>query len=487
VEIALKELVLQPATRIEGHAKVIVRLDDKGEVEDARVHIIELRGFERFCVGRRAEDMPWITTRICGVCPWAHHLASVKAVEAAFGVRPPEAAVELRHLAYLCDKIVDYILHFYFMAGPDFLVGPTKKYEERNIFNVITVFPEIASRIVRARSQAHMLTELIAGKRIHPVAAVPGGFSKPLKVDDKDKAKELAVAIRDFAIFTMDFAKKNMFPQYIDQVKELGLVRTAFLGLVDSDGRLNHYDGRLRYMRADGSTVEFDPAEYSTYIGEQVKDWSYVKFPYWRQDGGLSLDPALPKGVYRVGPLARVNCCDAISTPLAQSELKEFRRLFGRPAQPPLLYNYARIIELLYAAERVCQMLADPGILSTEVKKAVSPREGRGVGVVEASRGTLIHDYTTDAEGLIKKVNLVVATTHNNAAINMSVKQAATSLIKHGKYNEGLLNQIEMVIRAHDPCLSCATHLLNGRIALQLDIMKSDGSVRTMCNSRGEI
>jgi F420-non-reducing hydrogenase large subunit len=471
-----KEIVIQPVTRIEGHAKVVIQLDDEGNVADAKMHTVELRGFEKFCIGRKVEDMPWIMPRICGVCPWAHHLASAKAVDAAFGVEIPEAGKKLRHLAYLGDKVMDFILHFYMLSGPDFVMGPDADYRVRNVLGIVKTNPELGKKVIHHHHLAHRLVELIAGKRIHPVAAVAGGFTKPLSEEDRDKALEMAKELLEFAKFSIANAKENIFPKYLDVVKSLGVINTGFMGLV-KDGYLNHYEGNIRLMEPDGSYEDFPPEKYTDYIAEHIEPWSYMKFPYSKKAGKLVLDVDNPVGVYRVNTLARINVCDKILTPLAQKELEEFRSSFGRPAQLTLLYHWARLIEMLYCAEHAVQLLEDPDITSTDVKVPVQPRAGRGVGVVEASRGTLIHDYETDENGLLKDVNLIVATQHNNAAINLSIKKAAQDLIKGGKYDQGVLNRVEMAIRPYDTCLSCATHSLDGRIALRLDIVDADGQV----------
>jgi len=472
-----REIVIQPVTRIEGHAKVVIQLNDEGNVSDARVHILELRGFEKFCEGRPVEEMPQITPRICGVCPWAHHLASAKAADAVFGVKIPEAAKKLRELSYMMEMAADRILHFYFLSGPDFVMGPDANYKERNVIGIAMKFPDLARKAVRARHLGTVMTEIVAGKAVHPVAAVPGGFGKVLKEEERDKVLEMAKEVHDFAVFSMRYAKESIFPKYIDMVKSLAVFNTSFLGTVTDDGAMNFYDGKLRMMSPDGSYEDFPPENYLDYIAEHVEPWTYMKFPYQKKTGKLSVDPDNPVGIYRVNALARVNVCDKIPTPLAQEELQEFRKLFGRPAQPTLLFHWARLIELLYASERTLELLDDQQILSRDIRVAVKPRAARGVGVVEASRGTLIHDYESNENGMIKDVNLLVATVQNNAAMNMSVKSAARELIRNGRFDEGILNRVEMVIRPYDPCLSCGTHDMPGRIAIKLDIVDSRGQL----------
>ena len=473
----MKQIVIQPVTRIEGGAKVVIQLDDQGNVADARFQILELRGFEKFCMGRPVEEMPRITCRICGVCPMSHHLASAKACDAIFGVEPPPAGRKLRELANAVAYIEEHILHFYFLAGADFIMGPDADYSVRNVFGILGKLPEVGRKVVRMRHMGAKMVETLCGKSIHPVAAVPGGFSKPLTEEERQQLLEMANEEVEFAKFSIAYAKENIFPNYLDTVKTLGVIKTGFLGTVDDDGALNLYDGKLRMMTADGQYEEFAAADYLDYIGEHIEPWAFVKFPYYKKAGGFSMDLDNPVGIYRTNTLARMNVCDKIATPLAQKELEEFREKFGRPVQQTLLYNWARLIELLYNAERAVELLNDPDITSTETRIPVTPRAARGVGCVEAPRGTLIHDYETDEKGLITKCNLIVGTTHNHAPINMSVKQAAMSLIKGGQYDETVLNKVEMAIRAYDPCLSCASHSLDGQIAVKIDIQNASGEI----------
>ncbi len=472
-----KKIVIQPVTRLEGHAKVTIQLDDSGNVSDTMVHIVELRGFEKFCVGRPVEELPRITTSICGVCPWSHHLASAKTCDAVFGVEIPPAARKLRELCNAIAFTEEHILHFYFLAGADFVMGPDADYSIRNVIGIAQKFPDIAKKVVRNRHLGAKMLEIISGKSIHPVAAVPGGYSKALTPEERDKMLEMANEVLEFAKFSIDYAKKNLFPPYIDAVKTLGVIKTGFLGTVTKDGTLDLYDGVLRMMQADGSYEDFTYDKYTDYIEEHIEPWTYLKFPYMKKAGKLSMDLENPVGVYRTNTLARMNVCDKIKTPLAQKEFEEFRNEFGRPVQLTLLYNWARLIELLYNAEYAVQLLEDPEITSKDTRVPVKPRAARGIGCVEAPRGTLIHDYETDENGIVTNVNLIVGTTHNNAPINMSVRKAAVDLIKNGKYDQGILNRVEMAIRAYDPCLSCATHNLDGSIAVKVSIVDASGKV----------
>jgi len=448
-----KVLNIAPVSRIEGHAKIAIHLDDNGNVEDAFLHIQSLRGFEKFIEGRAAEEVPRIVNRICGICPWMHHLAANKAVDGAFGVTPTLTGYKLREMCQVMAHINDKILHFFFLAAPDFILGPDADYSVRNVMGVVKAEPELANRVVKMRQLGQMLLDKFAGKAIHPVAGVVGGFAKPMIEEERKELLEGTRTLLDFATFALDYAQKKVFPKYLDVMSDLGMIRTGFLGTVDrEDGSLRLYDGKLRLMKADSSFIDFEGEEYLDHLGEHVEPWGYSKMPYARSwDEGFDMTPAAPKGIYRANTLARINVCEKISTPKAQAALEIFRESFGRPAQQTLLYHYARLIELLYACERTIELLEWEGITNPDVRAKATPKAGRGVGVVEAPRGTLIHDYSTDENGCITSANLIVGTTHNIAPMNMSVKQAATSLIKDGVYNEGLLNQVEMAVRAYDP------------------------------------
>lgn len=474
----VKTLTIAPVSRIEGHGKVTIQLDDSGNVSDALFQTVELRGFEKFCIGRPVEELPRIVTSICGICPWSHHLASAKANDAVFGVTIPPAGRKLRELCNSIAYTEEHILHFYFLAGPDFVMGPDANYGVRNVIGIAKEHPEIAKQVVRNRHLGAQMLNIVSGKSIHPVTAVPGGFSKPLTETERQKTLKMAEEVLEFAKWSMKFAKENIFPKYIDAIKTIGTIKTGFLGTVADGGAFNVYDGKLRLMKPDGSYEEFTYDQYTEKIGEKILPWSYMKFPYaksWNE--GFDMNLANPKGIYRTNTLARINVADKMSTPLAQAEFTEFRKQFGRPAQHTLLYNYARLIELLYNAENAVNLLKDKEITIKETRTAVKPCAARGIGCVEAPRGTLIHDYETDDKGLVTNVNLIVGTTHNNAPINMSVKQAATTLIKNGKYDQGILNKVEMAVRAYDPCLSCATHNLDGTIAVKVEIYNHKGKL----------
>ncbi len=443
---------IAPITRIEGHASIAIHLDDQGNVADAKVHVMSLRGFEKFVEGKPAEEIPRIVNRICGICPWMHHLASNKAVDGCFGVTPPPAGRKLRELMQTIAHAEDKLLHFFFLAAADFVMGPDSDYAVRNVIGVAKANPELAQKVVRMRYMAKMILEKFSGKAIHPHAGVAGGFSKPLLEEDRKEFLAQMRELLDFALFTMEFAKTQVFPKYLSTIESLGVIKTGFIGTVDDGGALNLYDGKIRLMKPDGSTTDFSPQDYTEYLGEQVVPHSYGKFPYARcWNEGFSMDLNDPKGIYRANCLARINVVDRIPTPRAQAELEELREKFGRPAQATLLYHWARLIEEIYACEHAIELLEDPEITDPNIRAHVEPCAGRGVGVVEAPRGTLIHDYSTDEKGLITRANLIVGTTHNLGPINMSVNQAARALIKNGSVDEGILNKIEMAVRAYDP------------------------------------
>jgi F420-non-reducing hydrogenase large subunit len=444
---------IQPITRIEGHARVAIHLDDAGNVADAKFHVMALRGFEKFCEGRPVEEMPRIVNRICGICPWNHHLSSVKATDGVYGVTPPPTAVKLRRLAQHLAWIPDKLLHFYFLAAPDFVLGPDADPAVRNVIGIAQAAPELAKKVVHYRQQGAMLLERWLGKVIHPVAAVTGGFSRPLLEEERQRFLAETREQLEFAKFTINHAKTEVFPKYLETVKSLGVINTGFIGTVTEDGTHDIYDGKIRLMKPDGTYDDFPYEDYTDHLGEHIEPWTYGKMPFAKKwaDGQFSMDLENPQGIYRSNALSRINVCDQIGTPEAQKELEEFRGQFGRPAQLTLLYHWARLIELVNNCERAIELLEDPEITGRDIRAKVEVKAGEGVGCVEAPRGTLIHHYAGDENGMITKANLIVGTTHNQAPINMSIKQAATQLIKDGTYDQGVLNRVEMAIRAYDP------------------------------------
>jgi F420-non-reducing hydrogenase large subunit len=471
----VKKIVIDPITRLEGHGKIAIFLNDAGEVENAYMQIPELRGFERFCIGRKAEDMPLLTSRICGVCPVAHHMAGTKALDAAFNVEPPSAAKKLRELMYCGYFIYDHTLHFYYLGGPDFIVGPDAPSEKRNIIGVIEKAGlDIGKEVIKHRAYGQRITELIGGKATHPVCGLPGGISKALSEENRQEIEKMATSTVEFAKFTLklfhDIVLENS--KYVDLIKsDIYTLKTYYMGLVDDDNKVNFYDGKVRVVDPSGNEfLKFEPKDYLSHLEEHVEEWTYVKFPYLKKVGWKGFVDGSDSGVYRVGPLGRLNASDGMATPLAQAEYEVmYKTLGGKPVHSTLAFHWARLIELLYAAERAVELVKDPEITSTNIRnKPSEPSEG--VGIVEAARGTLIHHYILDNDALIKDMNLIVATTNNCPAINMSIRNAAKGLIHNNKVDQGLLNMVEMAFRAYDPCLACATHCAVGQMPLTVEI-----------------
>jgi F420-non-reducing hydrogenase large subunit len=471
----MKEIVIDPITRLEGHGKITIFLNDQGNVENAYLQVPELRGFERFCEGRRAEDLPIITTRICGVCPVAHHMAGAKACDAAFNVEPTETAKKLRELEYCGYYIYDHILHFYFLGGPDFVVGPDAPPAKRNILGVIEKAGlEIGKEVIKHRAYGQRITAIIGGRATHPVTALPGGISKALSEEDRQEIEKMVRSCVEFAKFSLqlfgDIVLKNM--DYVNLIKsEPYTLKTYYMGTVDKNNKVNFYDGDVRIVDTQGNEfVKFEPSKYLDVIEEHVEPWTYVKLPYLRKMGWKGLVDGSESGIYRVGPLGRLNAADGMATPMAQGEYERmYKTLGGKPVHATLAFHWARLIELMYAAERALELVTDPDITGKDIRN--KPGEpGEGVGIVEAARGTLIHHYILDENALAKKVNLIVATTHNAPGICMSIKNAAKGLIRNGTVNNGLLNKVEMAFRAYDPCFACATHFTIGQMPLQVEI-----------------
>ena len=475
----MKKISIDPITRLEGHGKIDIFLDDAGNVANAYMIIPELRGFEKFCEGRKAEDMPIITTRICGVCPVAHHMAAAKAIDAAFNVEPTETAKKLRELMYCGYIIYDHILHFYFLGGPDFIVGPDAPAAERNILGVINKAGlDVGKDVIKHRAYGQRLTAILGGKATHPVCGIPGGISKALSEEGRQEIEKMAKSCVEFAKFSLnlfnDVVLKN--EDYVNMIRsDIYTMRTYYMGLVDNDNKVNFYDGKVRVVDPEGKEfVRFAPNEYLDIIEEHVEPWTYVKFPYLKNIGWNGFVDGANSGIYRVGPLGRLNASEGMATPLAQQEFERmYKTLGGKPVHSTLAFHWARLIELLYASERAIELVQDPEITSKDIRNPVGA-PGEGVGIVEAARGTLIHHYILDEDALVKKVNLIVATTNNSAAINLSIRDAAKGLIKNNVVNEGLLNKVEMAFRAYDPCMACATHFAVGQMPLQVMIYDSE-------------
>ncbi|NIO37757.1 Ni/Fe hydrogenase subunit alpha [Candidatus Bathyarchaeota archaeon] len=471
----MKEVTIDPITRLEGHGKITIFLNDDGNVENAYFQVPELRGFEKFCEGRRAEDLPIITTRICGVCPVAHHMAGAKACDAAFNVEPTETAKKLRELEYSAYYIYDHILHFYFLGGPDFVVGPDSPVAKRNILGVIEKAGlDIAKEVIKHRAYGQKITGILGGRPTHPVSALPGGMAKALSEEDRQSIEEMVRSCVDFAKFTLklfdDIVLKN--EDYVNLItSEPYTLKTHYMGTVDKNNKVNFYDGDVRVVDPEGNEfVKFAPSDYLDVVEEHVEPWTYVKLPYLKKIGWKGLVDGPRSGIYRVGPLGRLNAADGMATPLAQAEYERmYQTLGGKPVHATLAFHWARLIELMYATERTLELVTDPDITKKDIRN--KPGEpGEGVGIVEAARGTLIHHYILDENALAKKVNLIVATTHNAPGICMSIKNAAKGLIHDGDVNDGILNMVEMAFRAYDPCFACATHFAIGEMPLKVKI-----------------
>jgi len=471
----MKEITIDPITRLEGHGRIQIFLNEEGNVANAYLQIPELRGFERFCMGRKGEDLPQITPRICGVCPVAHHMASTKALDAAFHVDPPLAAKKLRELMYSGYYVYDHTLHFYFLGSPDFVVGPTAPAAERNILGVINrVGLDVAKEVIKHRAYGQKITAMIGGKATHPVCGLPGGMSKALSEEERREIEKMAESCVKFAQFTMqvfnDVVLKNK--QYVDVIlSDAYKHRTYYMGQVDENNRVNFYDGKIRVVTPEGREfARWAPVDYLNNVEEHVEEWTYVKLPYLKKVGWKGLVDGPESGIYRVGPLGRLNASEGMATPLAQEEYKRmYETLGGRPVHSTLAFHWARLIELLYAAERTLELSRDKDVTSKDIRNQPG-QPGEGVGIVEAPRGTLIHHYALDEDGLAKKVNLIVATVNNAPAICMSIRDAAKGLIKGGVVNDGLLNMVEMAFRAYDPCFGCATHFAVGQMPLEISI-----------------
>jgi F420-non-reducing hydrogenase large subunit len=479
----MTRISIDPITRLEGHGKIEIFLDDQGNVENCYLQIPELRGFEVFCLGRPAEEMPRLTNRICGVCPEAHHMAAAKALDALYKVEPPPAGRKLRELLYMAFFVTDHTTHFYALGGPDFVVGPDAPAAERNILGVIAkVGLEIGGQVIACRKRNHEVIKMIGGRGIHPVSALPGGMSHAITEEQRQEIIEIAKQNVEFARFTLgivdDVVLKNQ--GYVDLIVSDGYTQKIYyMGLVDANNHVNFYDGKVRVVGPDGvEHCKYAPHEYTQYVAEHVEPWSYLKFPYLKKIGWKGFVDGKDSGVYCATPLSRLNAADGMATPLAQVEYeKMYATLGGRPVHHTLAAHWARCIELLYSAERMLELAEDPEVASPEVRALPTETPTEGVGIVEAPRGTLTHHYFTDENGILTKVNLIVGTTNNNAPIFMSVRSAAKALIKNGEVNETILNMVEMAFRSYDPCMSCATHSLPGQMPLELIVRNHEGRV----------
>jgi len=465
-----QKITIEPVTRIEGHAKITINMNDDGSVDHAYMHVNEFRGFEKFCEGRMIFEMPLITPRICGICPVSHHLASAKAGDAVLGVEPPRPASLLRELMHMGQIIQSHGMHFFELAGPDLLLGFDADPAIRNVVGIIQANPTLALQAVNLRKYGQEIIKTVGGRKIHPIFAVPGGVNKALTVQDRDSIlagidTSIAAIKAGLDLF------KGWAAQNADQIAEFAVFPSGYLGLVTPENGLELYDGKIRLIDKNGKQLElFAGSDYLDYIAEHVENWSYLKFPYYKKMG-------YPDGVYRVGPLGRLNTCEKIDTPLAQEEFMEYRKMNGgKPIENTLHFHYARLIETLFAVERVHMLLDDPDILSKEILNTHHNYQGEGVGIIEAPRGTLFHHYWADKNGQIKKVNLIVATGHNNWAMCNAVDMVAKRYVKGPDVTEGMLNRVEAAVRAHDPCLSCSTHAV-GQMPMVVEIRDLQGNL----------
>jgi F420-non-reducing hydrogenase large subunit len=480
----MRKISIDPITRLEGHGRVDVFLDEEGNVAECLLVVPELRGFEKILEGRPVEELPLITSRICGVCPEAHHTASVKAIEALYKVRIPPTAELIRRLQYNIFAAGDHATHFYALGGPDFIVKPDADRSQRNIIGVIAkVGGEIAGRLIRFRKEAHEAAELLGGRRIHPVGMVPGGQSRPVTREMQKRLIEIAEFAVEFCKFTQQaFADIVLVePRYQEMLKaDAFQSRTYYMGLVNEKNQPDMYDGKIRIVDAEGRQVtEFRPQEYLDHIAEQTAPWTYVKIPYLKKVGWRGFTDGAESGVVRVAPLAMLNAADSMQTPLAQAEYeKMMETLGGRPVHAVFAYHWARIIEMLQCSELALRAAKDERLTSPDIRTLPTATPTEGVGIVEAPRGLLIHHYTTDEKGIVRRANLIVGTTHNYAGIQTSLKKAAMGLLRRGTTpDETALNNMEMVIRAYDPCFGCATHFFGAKRMFDFNCYEKNGSL----------
>jgi NAD-reducing hydrogenase large subunit len=466
-----RTVTIDPVTRIEGHARITLTLGDDGQVTDARFHLTQFRGFEKFCEGRPYREMPALTARTCGICPVSHILASNKACDHLLSVTIPPTAEKLRRVMNLAQITQSHALSFFHLSSPDLLLGWDADPASRNIFGVLRQNPALAKDGIRLRQIGQTVIEILGGKKIHPTWVVPGGVAEPLDAAKRDAIlallpEGLEVAKRTYAFY------KTVVPRFVDEARHFGSEPTLFLSLVTPKGHLEHYDGVLRIKDARGNIVEdgVPPAEFTRLIGEAAEDWSYMKFPYYQPMG-------YPAGIYRVGPLARLNNAEACGTPYADVALAEFRMLQERgPVTSSFHYHYARLVEIIYALEMMDRLLKEPDILDARVRARARSNRDEGIGVAEAPRGTLMHHYRIDDDGLITWVNLIIATGHNNLAMNRAIRQVAEAYVDGNRLQEAMLNRVEAVIRCYDPCLSCASHAF-GEMPLAVELRDAAGGI----------
>jgi NAD-reducing hydrogenase large subunit len=466
----LRRVAIEPLSRVEGHGKVTILLDDDNHVHQVRLHIVEFRGFERFIQGRPYWEVPVMVQRLCGICPVSHHLAASKAMDMVLGVKLTPTAEKVRRLMHYGQILQSHALHFFHLSSPDLLFGFGSDVAKRNVVGVIAADPETATKGVLLRKYGQEVIRMTAGKRVHGTGAIPGGVNKSLSKEDRETLRK---DIYQMVAWSRDAVQmiRALFERNLAEYNTFGRFASQSMGLVRADGAMDLYHGGLRARSATGKTV-FDHFDYSRYwdvIGEEVKPWSYMKFPFFKSQGP-------DDGWYRVGPLARVVDCDFIPTPLADRERQNFLAYDGGSAAGATLgYHWARMVEMLHAAEVIKDLLNDDDIVGTDLMAPLGERRERGVGVIEAPRGTLIHHYRVNEDDQVVRANLIVSTTHNNQAMNEAIRQVARQYLDGHEVTEGLLNHIEVAIRAFDPCLSCATHAL-GQMPLEVSIVSRDGT-----------
>ncbi len=463
-------ITINPITRIEGHAKITLQVDEQGEVSEAYFHTTQLRGFEKFVEGRPYYEMPYLMERICGICPVSHLLASAKACDALLAMKVPPAAGKLRRILELAQLIQSHALSFFYLSSPDLLMGMDAHPKDRNIFGVLAKHPELGHGGIRLRQFGQQVIETLAGKRVHPGWVVPGGVNEPLSIEKRDKLLADIPEVIEIAQKALTWYKREL-ENFREEIRTFANFPSLFMGLVTVDERAGFYEGKLRFTDSLGNIVadKLEPAQYQEYLGEAVEPFTFMKFPYYKPLG-------YPDGIYRVGPLARLNLVDNCGTPLAQQEWVEFRSLERNAVLSSFHYHYARLVEILFAIEHIQEYLLDPIILKKQARYTASLNNLEGVGCCEAPRGTLIHHYRVDEQGLITWANLIIATGHNNLAMNRGILQAARHFVRAEKLTEGMLNRVEAVIRAFDPCLSCSTHA-DGHMPLHLRLVSPDGKL----------
>ena len=480
-----QRITIDPITRLEGHGKIEIFLNEEGDVANTYFQIPELRGFERFCVGRPVEEMPLLTNRICGVCPEAHHMAAAKAADAVYHIDPPHTAKLLRELLYSAFYFTDHTTHFYALGGPDFVMGPDAPVAERNILGVIyKVGLETGGKVIQARKFGHNVVEIIGGRKVHPCTSIPGGLTKGITEDERKQIEEMGRWAIEFAQFSLKLFNDIVLgnKQYVDMILgDFYTHHTYYMGTVDENNKINFYNGKVRVVDPDGKEfIKYEAKDYAEHIAEHVEPWTYLKFPYLKKVGWKGFVDGKDSGVYMATPLSRLNASEGMATPRAQEEYERFySTLGGKPVHQRLAIHWARLVELLYAAERWVELATDPEITSPNFHVIPTEKPTEGVGCVEAPRGTLTHHYWTDERGVVTKVNLVVGTTNNYAPMSMSINKAARSLIQKGTIvTEGLLNRVEMAFRAYDPCFGCATHSLPGQMPLEITIRDHQGEIK---------